>query len=370
MTYALCLTIAAPNTIDVDAKAIHPKPRVSPVVSVSCGGWSVWSAAPPPLTNQPSGGGLISAVDDEIEPVESIERLDPQPQLAHDLGGPHRRGDTAQRQPAARELLQEKSDRRACSQAHSRAVLDELRRSLGGELLLAFDAHDPITRSQAGSQPTAEPTKRPPSGPELVSAVLAVILIGGTFGALILGVLRSWFDRSFWLSFLYSLAATLGGVVGGIPAALGINRWQERRSTGAAEARRAAEAVRTAAVVVRVLVEEFRRNEEILASWKRSLAHKEANHSIFSVERWQVLKTSGSFSKLDKGDDVEVLGLFADCYQSYTQFALLASRFLSVVSLDRQLDLSQALVTTLTDLVENDIEPKHALLRRRLNLSP
>lgn len=118
------------------------------------------------------------------------------------------------------------------------------------------------------------------------------------------------------------------------------------------------------------MVEEFRHNEEILASWKRSLAHKEANHSIFSVERWQVLKTSGSFSKLDKGDDVELLGLFADCYQSYTQFALLASRFLSVVSLDRQLDLSQALVTTLTDLVENDIEPKHALLRRRLNLSP
>ena len=85
---------------------------------------------------------LIGAVDDEVEPLESIERLDVETELASKLRRPHGRRDTAQRQAAPRERRQKKGDRRARTEADCHARLDEGCRGLGGELLLAFDAHD------------------------------------------------------------------------------------------------------------------------------------------------------------------------------------------------------------------------------------
>jgi len=187
-----------------------------------------------------------------------------------------------------------------------------------------------------------------------LTGIVAMILIGGTTAMLLLGAVLSWFDKAFWLSFLYSLAATMGGVIGGIPAAFGLSRWQERRASRAAEAERAATAEVTKGRIIRVLLEEFRSNEERLASWKRGLAQStKPIRRAFATEGWQVLKATGAFSKVD---DVELFGRFAECYQAYADFGLLEQRL-------RGTDDS------LLELIENHIEPKHAALRERLLLS-
>src|SRR5262249_29965475 len=125
----------------------------------------------------------------------------------------------------------------------------------------------PLTLTSGRAEQTAKSTRNEPRWPTVLSGILAMILIGGTAGRLLVGAVLAWFDQAFWLSFLYSLAATMGGVIGGIPAAFAINRWQERRAGRAAEAEREAGAARTNAVVVRVLLGEFRSNEDTLAGW-------------------------------------------------------------------------------------------------------
>ncbi|MCU1276559.1 MAG: hypothetical protein JWM53_105 [bacterium] len=159
--------------------------------------------------------------------------------------------------------------------------------------------------------------------------------------------------------------------MGGIPTALAISRWQERRAQRIVEARRRAEAARTKTLVVTVLLEELEQNARTVQDWKRSITSRELVRTGFATERWQVLKATGAFTRVD---DIELLCLFADCYQYYDHLNALADRLVAAISLQGTaeragspaFDVAQRLMTALLEIIEHEVEPKHALLRTKL----
>src|SRR3954454_4028719 len=85
---------------------------------------------------------LVRAVDRDVEPCEPHrppERLDLDAEVACEVLGRGRGRDAAQIESAYGERREQIGDRRARSEADDHAVLDELRRGLGGELLLVCD---------------------------------------------------------------------------------------------------------------------------------------------------------------------------------------------------------------------------------------
>src|SRR5262249_33502633 len=93
--------------------------------------------------DQPAvGPDLVGAVDRDVEPREAVEILDGDAEGAGLPLGRHRGGDTAEvLQAASGDRRQQVGDRRTGAEADGHPVLDQLRRSFGGDFLLAVGPH-------------------------------------------------------------------------------------------------------------------------------------------------------------------------------------------------------------------------------------
>ena len=103
----------------------------------------VW-APPPPFTTQRSAAtwsAPSTARSRRGERVLAGERLDAEPERERGLLGRGRRGDAAQLEAAWRERFEKQRRGRAGAETDRHSVLDERRRGLGGEPLLALEVH-------------------------------------------------------------------------------------------------------------------------------------------------------------------------------------------------------------------------------------
>jgi hypothetical protein len=97
------------------------------------------------LDEPPVRRDLVSPIDGDVQQRESLgtaERLDAHAELSRSVLGRRRRGDAPQVEVARGECRKEERDSRAGSEPDEHPVLDQLRRRLGGELLLPVDAHE------------------------------------------------------------------------------------------------------------------------------------------------------------------------------------------------------------------------------------
>ena len=100
------------------------------------------------LDEPPVRRDLVGPIDRDVQHGESLgpaERLDAHAELSRGVRGRRRRGDAPQVEVARREGRKEERDSRAGSESDEHPVLDQLRRRLGGELLLPVDAHETTT---------------------------------------------------------------------------------------------------------------------------------------------------------------------------------------------------------------------------------
>ncbi len=206
-----------------------------------------------------------------------------------------------------------------------------------------------------------------------VAIVLALTFVVGPLALLPIGSALGWFKTDFWLGGLANLAATSAGIMGGIPAALAINRWQEDRSGRLTEQQRTSDALRKRDRILGVLRVEFSLNEQLTKEWKEALAQGVALSGFFLTERWSVLKAAGELAAID---DVGFLGQLADCYQRYEHFNAAASRMLDVlfaVGMDVRgssgkstRESAKERLTPVLKLHLEDVESAHQAVRSKL----
>jgi hypothetical protein len=99
---------------------------------------------------------LIGAIDCDVELVEPVERLDPEPQLACLALGCRRCGHATEVQLARGQSGEQVSNRGARPQPHSHPVLNQLRSRFGGGSLLSFG----IGARRHGVESTRSPPRR------------------------------------------------------------------------------------------------------------------------------------------------------------------------------------------------------------------
>jgi predicted peroxiredoxin len=87
------------------------------------------------------GGDLVGTVDGDVQPGDSLERLDGETEGTRLLLRAHRRRNKAERQASRREGGEEVRDRRAGAEPDGHAVFDELGGRLGRVALFVLDSH-------------------------------------------------------------------------------------------------------------------------------------------------------------------------------------------------------------------------------------
>jgi hypothetical protein len=180
-------------------------------------------------------------------------------------------------------------------------------------------------------------------------------------------------DTNFWLALLANVLATLFGIIGGIPIALAISGWQQAAVGRANQALKQQQADGLEQRVTRVLVEEFRQNQELARDWRKALETQEPIADGFYTERWQVLKQSGELAGVR---DLELVSAFARCHELYRTFNRILEHLLRIVwfvGIDHQWQgrqsgragrTAEAIATMLSVL--NAIDGMHGALAKRL----
>ncbi len=111
------------------------------------------------------GSDLIGAVDRDVEAVDLVERLDPQPELRCRLLGARGRCDASDVELAPGERGQQVRHCRARAEPDGHPVFHELRRGLGREPLLVFMLPDLRGRHDCGNLLDSLPPDRTVSRP-------------------------------------------------------------------------------------------------------------------------------------------------------------------------------------------------------------
>lgn len=146
----------------------------------------------------------------------------------------------------------------------------------------------------------------------------------------------NFFDFSFWQNFGSNLLATLIGVVIGIPIALLINRWGESIAEREKKGK-----------ILRLLSTELNENRRVVFEWKEAGSDDESMTTIGALmgdEVWNAFSDGGELQWIK---DPLLLGDLAFTYAEIRRLKYLSDKYLALISLDRDTELSRDIANQL-----------------------